>query len=256
MNPRILLCALALIGVPAISFAAPAFQLPFPCNQVWEGQTRTSHSPQLSVDFNRTNDDGDVVAATAGGTIKSITNLGNTSYGLYMVIDHGGGWTSLYAHLSGTKVSVGQRVSQGQTIAYVGNSGGSTGAHLHFEQRLNNSTQYAVFNGSRALYYGTKSYTSKNNCGGGSGGGVATGTVNTSGSPLTIRTGAGTSYSSAGSVADGAKVSIYCQTTGTQVSGTYGTTKIWDKISENSARYVSDAYVHTGSDGRVAPWCP
>src|SRR5688572_11805010 len=37
---------------------APAFQLPFPCNQVWAGQTRTNHSPQQSIDFNRTDDIG------------------------------------------------------------------------------------------------------------------------------------------------------------------------------------------------------
>lgn len=254
MNHKTLLCTLAVLGfgAPGISLAKPSFQLPFPCNQVWEGQTRTDHSPPLAVDFNRTDDYGDVVVATASGTIKSITNLGNTSYGLYMVIDHGGGWTSLYAHLSGTKAKVGQSVSKGQTVAYVGNSGGSTGSHLHFEQRLNNSTQKAEFNGSTALYYGSRNYTSKNSCGGTSA--SATGTVNTNGTPLTVRTGPGTSYSSTGTVNDGAKVSIYCQTTGTQISGTYGTTKIWDKIG-TTARYVSDAYVYTGSDGMVAPWC-
>lgn len=253
MKKNTLLCALALLCAPELSLAAPAFQLPFPCNQVWQGQTRTNHSPQLSVDFNRTDDYGDIVAATAPGTVKSITNLGSTSYGLYLVIDHGGGWTSLYAHLSGTKVSVGQSVAQGQVVAYLGNSGGSTGAHLHFEQRLNGSAQYAVFNGSRALYYGTANYTSKNACGGGTA--TASGTVRTSGSALTVRTGPGTSYSSTGTVANGTKVSIYCQTTGTSVTGTYGTTKIWDKISGTSARYISDAYVYTGSDGMVAPWC-
>lgn len=58
-----------------------------------------------------------------------------------------------------------------------------------------------------------------------------------------------------GSVADGATVHITCQTTGTTVTGTYGTSAIWDKIREGGAGYVSDAYVYTGSDGRVAPAC-
>jgi hypothetical protein len=252
-RPSSFLIALTLIATPLLGFSAPAFQAPFPCNQTWEGQTRTNHSPTLSVDFNRTDDYGDVVAATAPGTVRSITNLGSTSYGLYMVIDHGAGWTSLYAHLSGTKVSVGQRVAQGQAIANVGNSGGSTGAHLHFEQRLNGVVQHAVFNGSRALYYGSRNYTSKNACGGSTA--AATGTVRTSGTALNIRSGPGTGYGSVGSVANGSKVSIFCQATGTQVTGTYGTTKIWDKISSTSAQYVSDAYVYTGSDGQVAPWC-
>src|SRR5688572_15124050 len=42
---------------------APRFQLPFPCDQVWAGQTRTGHSPQNAVDFNRSNDEGDRVVA-------------------------------------------------------------------------------------------------------------------------------------------------------------------------------------------------
>jgi hypothetical protein len=56
-----------------------------------------------------------------------------------------------------------------------------------------------------------------------------------------------------GSVDDGAQVTIKCQTHGTSVTGTYGTTTLWDFIGTG---YVSDAYVSTGSDGQVAPTCP
>ena len=52
---------------------------------------------------------------------------------------------------------------------------------------------------------------------------------------------------------DGAKALITCQTRGSRVSGTYGTTRIWDHLKKGG--YVSDAYVYTGSDHRVAPWC-
>ena len=75
----------------------------------------------------------------------------------------------------------------------------------------------------------------------------------TAGAALTVRTGPGVSYAVAGKVADGARITISCQTAGSKVSGTYGTTTIWDKIG--SGRFVSDAYVYTGSDGRVAPDC-
>jgi surface antigen len=83
---------------------------------------------------------------------------------------------------------------------------------------------------------------------------AATGTVHTSGVALTVRSGAGTGYGSVGSVANGAAVTISCQTRGTTVTGTYGTSGVWDKIT-SPAGYVSDAYVYTGSDGTVAPPC-
>lgn len=234
---------------PAI--AAPAFQLPFPCGQVWSGQTRTNHSPLRSIDFNRTNDLGDAVVASAGGTVTTVRNLGNTSYGKYVVVSHGGGWTSYYAHLNSFSVSVGQSVARGQRIGTVGSTGGSSGPHLHFEQRYNGSAQWPKFNGATVYYYGTRSYTS-GNCGGG----AASGTVNTeSGVNLNVRSGPSTSYSVVGSLADGASVTIYCQRSGQSITGTYGTSNLWNKISNSSNRYIPDAYTYTGSDGRVAPDC-
>jgi len=234
----------------AAAQAAPTFQMPFPCGQVWEGQTRTNHNPQNSVDFNRANDEGDTVVAAAAGTVSVVRNLGDTSYGKYVVIDHGGGWTTLYAHLNSYSVSVGQSVAIGKSIGTVGSTGGSTGPHLHFEERLNGSAQKIKFNGAQITYWGSASYTSRNSCGGGGG---ASGTVNTSGTPLNVRSGPGTSYSIVGSLADGAQVTIQCQTTGTSVTGTYGTSNIWNRIG--SGRFIPDAYTYTGSDGRVAPNC-
>jgi Bacterial SH3 domain len=76
--------------------------------------------------------------------------------------------------------------------------------------------------------------------------GIGPGTVNTGGGNLNVRSGPGTGYAIVGSVANGATVQIYCQAIGTTVTGTYGTTNIWDRIGTN--QYVSDAYVNTGYD--------
>jgi hypothetical protein len=98
-----------------------------------------------------------------------------------------------------------------------------------------------------------KSKFAASNQGTTNGAGGVTARVNTAGAPLTIRSAASTSSSAIGSVSDGAIVNIKCQKVGQSVSGTYGTSKLWDKIGTG---YVSDAYVATGSDGRVAPLCP
>lgn len=237
--------------------SAPFFQLPFPCGQVWAGQTRSNHSPVNSVDFNRADDTGDTVVASAAGKVTRVANEGNTSYGRWIEIDHGNGYRTRYAHLSTQTVSVGQSVSQGQKIGTVGNTGGSSGPHLHYEQRKDGVAVKPVFNGTTAYFFGTKSYTSKNACSGGGGGGSGgsegvTATVNTAGPDLTVRAGPSTGSAKVGSVKDGQKITITCQVQGTKVTGTYGTTTLWDFIGTG---YVSDAYVLTGSDGQVAPTC-
>ncbi len=71
-----------------------------------------------------------ILAANSGTILKAGYNR---AYGNYVVIDHGGGYTTLYGHASSLNVSVGQTVSRGDTIAYVGSTGYSTGPHLHFE---------------------------------------------------------------------------------------------------------------------------
>ncbi|MEU2227482.1 SH3 domain-containing protein [Streptomyces sp. NPDC018347] len=70
---------------------------------------------------------------------------------------------------------------------------------------------------------------------------------------LNVRSGPGTGYNLVRVLPEGVRVPIYCQAPGTTVSGTYGTTNIWDLI--DNGEYVSDAYVHTGSDGYIAPRC-
>lgn len=156
--------AAAVVTMPATSaFAArPAFQMPFHCGQVWSGATRSNHSPAQAVDLNRTDDFGDAVLASAAGTVTRVEHEGDVSYGLWIEIGHGDGWRSRYAHLSGERVSLGQHVAKGQRIGSVGNSGGSTGPHLHYEQLLNGSPVRIRFNGNEIVYYGTRNYTSRN----------------------------------------------------------------------------------------------
>lgn len=78
-----------------------------------------------------------VVAANTGTVVKVV--IGTTGYGKFLIIDHGGGRSTLYAHCSEILVGEGQTVTQGQTIAKVGSTGWVTGPHLHFEVREGNS---------------------------------------------------------------------------------------------------------------------
>ena len=83
-----------------------------------------------------------VVAANTGTVVHTKTcpyNGYSYGYGTYVIVDHGGGITTLYAHLSAIDVKVGDLVVMGQQIGRVGNTGWSTGAHLHFEVRKSGS---------------------------------------------------------------------------------------------------------------------
>ena len=78
-----------------------------------------------------------IVAASDGVVAFTQTNyVVGKGYGIYLIIDHGGGISTLYGHTSGLAVKVGDQVKRGQTIAYVGSTGWSTGPHLHFEVRV------------------------------------------------------------------------------------------------------------------------
>jgi murein DD-endopeptidase MepM/ murein hydrolase activator NlpD len=85
---------------------------------------------------------GTSVYAAAGGTVELASWY--YGYGNCVVINHGNGIKTRYAHLSGYKVSVGDTVSRGQLIALSGNTGNSTGPHLHFEVIVNGSTKNPV----------------------------------------------------------------------------------------------------------------
>lgn len=77
---------------------------------------------------------GQDIVASDGGTV-TWSGYDDSGYGYYVIIDHGNGYLSLYGHCSSLAVSEGDKVYKGQTIAYVGSTGDSTGDHLHFEIR-------------------------------------------------------------------------------------------------------------------------
>ncbi len=88
----------------------------------------------------------DAILAHSAGTVvfcqtghkNNNGSTGNASYGNCVRIDHGNGYSTLYAHLDKVYVKVGQTVTEGQEIGFMGNTGNSYGAHLHFEVRKDN----------------------------------------------------------------------------------------------------------------------
>lgn len=87
-----------------------------------------------------------IIAHSAGTVVFCQTGhknnksaVGNASYGNCVKIDHGGGWTTLYAHLSRVDVKKGDAVKQGQVLGVAGNTGRSFGVHLHFEVRYHDT---------------------------------------------------------------------------------------------------------------------
>lgn len=155
--------AAATLVVAQPAQAAPAFQLPFPCNQTWRGNNSGSSAHvSWEIDFNRGSsaysDLGDTVVAAAAGTVEVSAHQGTRNgYGNLIVIDHGGGYHTYYAHLRSRAVVAGQKVLRGQAIGSVGNSSyRSITPHLHYEVRYPNRSQSNIikarFNGSTYNY--------------------------------------------------------------------------------------------------------
>lgn len=101
------------------------------------GEDRTSHF-HAGIDIDGYGQDGSPIVASAAGTVILAEYYGG--YGNCVIIDHGNGYTTLYGHMSGFAVSVGDSVGAGQTIGYLGSTGNSTGTHCHFEIRINGAT--------------------------------------------------------------------------------------------------------------------
>ncbi len=76
---------------------------------------------------------GTPIYATGNGSVSNDPRKRSTGYGRYVVIDHGYGYETLYAHMSKINVTKGQKVKRGEVIGFVGNTGRSTAPHLHYE---------------------------------------------------------------------------------------------------------------------------
>ncbi len=144
-----------LIGRDAVQVQAPAIAFPAPSlistamgtgRLLWPTSGVITQYPiwyHMAFDIANPSLPG-VMAADNGVVIY--TGWDRYGYGNHIIIDHGGGLSTLYGHLTEYYVNVGDRVSRGQVIAKMGSTGRSTGPHLHFETRINgvpvNPAQY------------------------------------------------------------------------------------------------------------------
>ena len=101
----------------------------------WWGEGRRSHR-HSGIDFDGETGDAVVSAGTGVVTHAGGAPAGYSGYGQVVMIDHGNGVSTLYAHLSRIRVAVGQAVAPGQLVGAIGTTGNVTGSHLHFEVRI------------------------------------------------------------------------------------------------------------------------
>ncbi len=213
----------------------------------------------------------------AGGNGQVLAARGGTAYTMcgngkgWIRVIHDRGYATDYYHLSGNIAANGLAVSEGTFLGNIGTDvscgGSASGAHVHFALRQNSAyvgiaghnvggwvfQQSSAYNGTalhgstvrspgQQLYnYGVLGFTQ------GIIDAFGGGTVNK-------RTGPGTNYALAGSVADGTTVNISCSKNGTSHSGRWGTTSLWNRLSDGT--WVSDAFMWTGLASPVNGTCP
>jgi murein DD-endopeptidase MepM/ murein hydrolase activator NlpD len=123
------------IGEPPVPSDMPALQWPVPdARYIAEAFTGLYSHNALDIAA----DGGSSITADADGTvIKAVYST--SGYGNYLLLDHGSGVTTLYAHCQELLVAMNDTVKAGDVIARVGSTGNSTGNHCHFEVRINNT---------------------------------------------------------------------------------------------------------------------
>lgn len=116
---------------------SPTFNAPGGGNFIWPTTTSgiSQYFAWYHAGLDLPNNSAPAIVASDGGTVVTAGWPDNYGYGNRVVIDHGNGYQTLYAHLSNIYVSNGEKVSRGQSIGQMGTTGRSTGIHLHFEIR-------------------------------------------------------------------------------------------------------------------------
>ncbi|GAA1908451.1 peptidoglycan DD-metalloendopeptidase family protein [Streptomyces sodiiphilus] len=184
---------------------------------------------------------------------------------------HDRGYATDYYHLWDNISTNGGWVGSGAYLGYTGTDvtcgGAAYGRHVHFGLRQNsqyvavaghNLGKWVIYNGASA-YQGSALHGSHRVYAGGvlhnyGALGLTQAVVDANGGgSLNKRTGPGTGYAVAGSVADGATVSIACSSNGTSHTGRYGTTSLWNRLTDGT--WVSDAFLWTGVNGPINGWC-
>jgi murein DD-endopeptidase MepM/ murein hydrolase activator NlpD len=142
-EPTVQLASLLPVSAVAAANAAPPETTPAP-TIIWPAPGPITspfggrrHHPGLDIDGVT----GDPVVAAGTGTVvlAGAAPAGFSGYGNVVMVDHGAGIATLYAHLSRVDVAIGQTVQQGQRIGAIGATGVATGDHLHFEVRVDNT---------------------------------------------------------------------------------------------------------------------
>ena len=126
-------------------YSGEKFRWPVPgYYKVWSGYRTAKRPSHAGIDISSSGIYGKPIIAAASGTVTKAGDNGN-GYGIYIVINHGKNqedgkkYLTLYGHCSSILVSSGQTVKAGDVIGYVGSTGKSSGPHLHFEIRINNT---------------------------------------------------------------------------------------------------------------------
>ena len=210
----------------------------------------------------------------AGGDQRVLAARAGTAYTMcqgWVRVIHDRGYATDYYHLWDNINVDGAAVSQGSFLGNTGTDvtcgGSALGRHVHFALRQNSNyvgiadhnvgkwvpqNGGAAYNGS-ALHGSTRVYPggSVHNYGAL---GFTQGVIDTNGGGVVNkRTGPGTGYALAGTVADGATVSVSCSADGTTHTGRWGTTSLWNRLTDGT--WVTDAFMWTGIGGPVNGYC-
>ncbi|WP_245730252.1 peptidase M23 [Micromonospora pallida] len=210
----------------------------------------------------------------AGGDQRVLAARGGTAYTMcrgWIRVIHDRGYSTDYYHLWNSinvnGASVGEGAYLGDTGTDVTCGGSASGRHVHFGLRQNSAYvqihdhslgKWVLMRGSSAYQGYALHGSARVNTGGGLYNygvlGFNQGIIDANGGgTVNKRTGPGTGYAIAGSVGDGATVTISCSRNGTTHTGRWGSTALWNRLSDGT--WVSDAFMWTGLNGPVNGWC-